>query len=646
MRTASPPGARFARRREVLRRLRPSPDAWFPVGHLPRWPRLAALFRRVTRAPVPAYLCGARVCLPNSDLARHVLITGLTGAHKTTAFTLPALADAAAAGISVVAFDLKYGEPDSLAAAAPVWWRCGRRVMVFAPLERASLRWNPLASCRSLGDAYEVAAHVFPDEADRESVVGYWTGAERHVCASLLWALATDGRGTAIGRLRGLAEGGPQAVAGYLQRHPRRSAVTPHLGAYEALLPKDQAGILQGIAARLESWSDDRVSAATADARAGPLWDQVAPADLRRRPALLLVGVPQAALPKLRGVSQLLMRMLAAQMLRPRGADETVPVVYILEELPAWGPVPALADLLATFRSRNVAVVATIQSAAQGESVYGAAGWAAIAANFVTKIYCASLADPDAEHLSRALGTSRVVHVSRSRGWNPSGRQAAEHVSTVDVPLRRPETLQGRAACGDEIIVRCAGLPPAVLWSPPYFARSRYAGCIADRPPSTAEINLAYRAMYTAEYASSGTGAPAGAAISASPGDAPAPAAELGVRDDGRARAELRAFAGALLTLVPPPEGVRVVRRGDRPVELRMPPALAIRLLGGPEAAQATLRRWAARRWVRHVRPTFVIERPGLALLDRDTLRRLELARTPAAAAAPAAPQGSGGRGV
>src|SRR5215469_2876902 len=149
----SPGRARFARRKELCRRLKPSPEAWFPLGHLPPCPGALAAWQHLTRAAAPSLLRGPRLCLPTEDVARHVLITGLTGAHKTTALTLPCLLDAAEAGVSVVAFDLKYGERDSLARAAPAWWRLGRTVLIFAPLDGTSMRWNPLAQCRSLGDA-------------------------------------------------------------------------------------------------------------------------------------------------------------------------------------------------------------------------------------------------------------------------------------------------------------------------------------------------------------------------------------------------------------------------------------------------------------------------------------------------------------
>lgn len=615
VRSSASRDARFARRRELCRRLRPSLTAWFPLGYLPPWPAALAWWRRFSRSAAPACLRGPRLCLPAADLARHVLITGLTGAHKTTAVILPALADAAAAGVSAVAFDLKYGERDSLAGAIPEWWRHGRAVLVYAPLDGASLRWNPLGACRSMGDAYALAVHLFPDDARETADFGYWTGAERHVCAALVWGVVTDGGAPSIARLRALAEAGPDAVVAYLRRHPRAGEINARLGAYGAMLPKDRAGILQGIAARLEPWADERVALSTADPGDNQAPDAISLARLRREPTLLLIGVPQAALLRLRPVCQLFMRMLAAEMLQPRGGDETVPVVYVLEELPAWGPLPGLADHLATFRSRDVAIVATVQSEAQGEAVYGASGWAAISANFVTKIYLSSLADPDAERLSHALGTTTVARTSHSRVWGGNGRRDAAQTHLVEVPLSKPEDLQGIDTAEDEILLRCSRLPPARLWCPPFHARFPYAGLIPEIAPSTVEIAIRHRLRSS------------GDALTASPkGAMPAPVEAGGAvlsvvaADDADT---LNGFVRALLGSDRDGPDPHVVCRGDRAVEVRVQPAVAFRLLGGRERAPAVVHRWVALRWVRRVQPLFVLERRAVEALEPQLLRRL-----------------------
>ncbi len=432
-----------------------------------------------------------------------------------------------------------------------------------------------------------------------------------------------------------LCEGGPGAVRTYVRGHPSASSLIGRLGAFLAMLPKDEAGILQGIASRLEAWGDEAVCRATSGG--GP-WEQIDLDRLRREPVLLIVGVPQPALARVRWLCHLFLRDLAARLLRPREAGERIRVVQILEELPAWGPLPGLSDHLATFRSRQVSVIATVQSEVQGEHVYGREGWAAIAANLVTKIYFPSLADLDAERLSRALGTSTAPDVAWSRDWGGGGARKGEHRHDIPIPLRRPEELHGVGTSADEICVRFAGIPPARLWCPPFYARPEYAARMPAQPPRTAELatyhHLWHRCL-RGDHVATQVGLDASAEPRAPiptqdalnnrpvPISGPAPTAE-----------EIHALSQFALGLLDrltgdPQPPICGVRRGGRLVEVRVAPAVAIRLCGSHDAMHATVRRWSVLRWVRRVRPMFVLERRALEALDADLVRRLAAACGP-----------------
>lgn len=673
--------ARFASRTELHNLTHRSPGAWFPLGYAWRRP-LPGCLRHAAAFFSPVMAWAHPVRLPEEDLGRHVLVLGLTGAHKTTSVTFPVLLEAAHAGVSVVALDLKYGEEDSLARVAPEWMRCGRAVLVFAPVDPLSLRWNPLASCRSLGEAHRLASLLFDegDTADTDPL--YWMGAERHVCAALIFAIATDGNLPTLERLRALCAAGPGAVHSYVQTHPVAQFLTVHLGAYLAMLPKDEAGILQGIASRLDAWSDEVVCRATGG---GDDWEQIDFGRLRREPLLLIVGVPQTARSRLRWLCRLFLRDLASCLLRPRGPHEEVRVLQVLEELPAWGPLPGLADHLATFRSRHVSVLATIQSEAQGASVYGSDGWAAIAANLVTKIYFASLADFDAERLSRFLGTALAEDVARSRGWGSGGSRGQEHRRQIPLPLRRPEELQGIGTDEEEILVRCPRLPPARLWCPPFFTRPEYRRRVPDFPPSTADLVVYHHLRHLSTQddparargrAVNDCGPPAPlplpphtqtagandlrvagahdevahhpcpnmvAAVDV-PDASLAPASGLRPPDAATVASSATAQDVGLLTrfverLVNHLTGprlqdrprlfVRGVHRIGRLVEVRVDPEVALRLCGDPAATPAIIRRWAALHWVRRVRPVFVLERRAIEALDASLRRRLSDACSP-----------------
>jgi type IV secretory pathway TraG/TraD family ATPase VirD4 len=690
--------ARYARSSEIRRLTRRCAGAWLPLGYLPRSRLRRYLLQRRSSRWMRRLLAGPEVRLPAEDLSRHLLVIGLTGARKTTAVTLPVLIAAARERVSVVALDVKHGEGDSLARAAAEWQRFHRDVLIFAPLDATTLRWNPLACCRTIGDAQQLTAQLFDDSAAARPDLAYWMGAERHVCAVLCFALIMDRSDPTLGQLRLLCEAGPSAVHSYVHAHPRASMLTARLGSYLAMLPKDQAGILQGIVSRLEAWGDDSVCQATAASRA---WESIDLNRLRREPVLLLLGMPQAALGRLRWLCHLFLRDLASHLLRPRRSDEPVRVLLILEELLAWGALPGLADHLATYRSRQVTVFATVQSEAQGESIYGRDGWAAVTANLVTKIYFPSLADADAERLSKVMGTAEGEDIARSRGWGVRGAQRGEQRRPVPVPLRRPEELRGVGVASDEILVRFARTPPARLWCPPYYKRPEFAGR-PDRVPRTEELVVYHhlwmlrkranvedrcqepvpsviapgptRAAPPAEGApprpehaqprspapSVSGSVPCEIAPAAPPLERPpeiAPAApplerppEIASHPSTPAMANSiwrpamspgsddiaalhRLLEALLLRIDRGAQGVVYgVRHGSRLVEVRVPAKAVLEVCGALEEMHEVARRWSTLRWVRRVRPTFVLTKRALSVLDPAFARRLDAAcaRSPA----------------
>ena len=198
-----------------------------------------------------------------------------------------------------------------------------------------------------------------------------------------------------------------------------------------------------------------------------------------------------------------------------------------------------------------------------------------------------------------------------------------EQMRAIEVPLRRPERLQNAAGREHETILRCAGLAPARVWCPPFFLRPAYASLVPDIPPSTLEIAIRYRMRGNAvEKSPTETpGMACGGPTHNRPADTIVPPAARTASDD----ADLARFVSAAIDADVRGDGLRVVRRGNRLVELRIRSEVAFRLLGGGERAQAVVRRWAARRWIKQVRPAFVLERAALETLDPTIQQRLSV---------------------
>ena len=85
-------------------------------------------------------------------------------------------------------------------------------------------------------------------------------------------------------------------------------------------------------------------------------------------------------------------------------------------------------------------------------------------------------------------------------------------------------------------------------------------------------------------------------------------------RPDEDELAILRRFVESLVTRAcnGPECPVRMVLRAGRLIELRVEPATAAALCGGPDAMQVLIRRWVELRWVRRVRPVLVLERRAI----------------------------------
>ena len=96
-----------------------------------------------------------------------------------------------------------------------------------------------------------------------------------------------------------------------------------------------------------------------------------------------------------------------------------------------------------------------------------------------------------------------------------------------------------------------------------------------------------------------------------------------------------RFLEGLLLRVERGAEGiVHGVRSGSRLVEVRVPAEAMLEMCGPIEEIHEIARRWSALRWVRRVRPTFVLTKRALSVLDAALAHRLDAA-CPRASARP-----------
>ncbi len=244
------------------------------------------------------------------------------------------------------------------------------------------------------------------------------------------------------------------------------------------------------------------------------------------------------------------------------------------------------------------------------------------------------------------MGTAAGEDVARSRGWGPTGTRKGEHRRIIPVPLERPEELRGTASSSEDILVRFARMPPARLWCPPYYLRPEYSDRVPDRQIKTAELavyhhlwnirtQIGIHVQHRAEPVlatnlppaiTEGTPHPdVGSRVAEVEHESSrlmSPPVDRAPTDDV---ANLNRLIEALLGHSRRGAGstIKAVHRGGRIVELRVRPEALAQVCCGTEAMQTLARRWSALRWVRRVRPTFVLSKRALDALDPHLLKGL-----------------------
>ena len=128
--------------------------------------------------------------------------------------------------------------------------------------------------------------------------------------------------------------------------------------------------------------------------------------------------------------------------LRNRSGSDASPLLLLLDEFGDAGRIPNMAQALAMYRAKGVAIVAGIQSYALMESVYGTAEWRAVRDGFGTSIVLAANITTQLQlELTEQLGSFTMHHAQGSAGIGgpyPSvhvGISAPSRVASPLVPL-------------------------------------------------------------------------------------------------------------------------------------------------------------------------------------------------------------------
>jgi type IV secretion system protein VirD4 len=349
--------------------------------------------------------------LPENARCAHTLIIGGTGAGKTTRYVNPNLLMDARDGASAVVFDLKYPDPRSGFLETINYFKAwGRNVYPFTPFDPDSVRIPLLAGVQTIQDAIGVA-EAFRPFGEAEGGAEFYKNNERQLLAGLFLAVSQEPN-PSLKRVFELLGGGSAALQKYLKEKP---IVRNFLATLLELRADQMTGICTGLMGDLLAFTNPNLNRATS---MGP-GDTLDLEKICDAPSFLYIGIPQEEIQGgqgqvlLRLIKRMIDRAILSACSKNNGRLKTHLNLY-LDEFPSFGPLPNIAENLATMRSRRVAFHIAMQNLAQGQAVYGKEEFAGMINNNFAQmvVFPRSLRLEDATYFAELFGEMTVTEVS------------------------------------------------------------------------------------------------------------------------------------------------------------------------------------------------------------------------------------------
>lgn len=376
----------------------------------------------------------------------------------------------------------------------------GQEVHLFDPLserERTS-RWNPLGYVsevpyRCIDDLQRIGTMLFPDPHAGDP---FWTSSARSLFLGIaLYLFQTEGATRTLGEV--LRQGMASDDEGF-QKHWKRVIDACERAGYplsqEAvqslydvidLAPTTASSIRKTFTSRLDLWLNPMIDAATAandfDLR-----------ELRKRPISIYVQINPDNIARLQPLLNLFFQQAIG--LQTRELPENNPelkhqLLLMLDEFPALGRIPVIAESTAFLPGYNVRTVIIVQSNSQLIEKYGIEGAKSIRKMLAARIVFPPKEFEDAEAVSRELGTYTVKQKNISRPmWGGAGKSPSVSISEQPRRLLLPQEVKELGA--SRMILFYEGLRP-VLAHRVYYFRDRYFAKRELPPPEVPKLVIA-----------------------------------------------------------------------------------------------------------------------------------------------------------
>jgi type IV secretion system protein VirD4 len=361
----------------------------------------------------------AELTIPRNERNRHILMVAKTGSGKTTSLILPVLYDDCLnTERSTIVIDSKPEMWDKLANLTAKY-NPGKNILLFNPLDTMrSLSWNILGKIEDDTDAKLIANTIImaTDQPTAKSDSPFFRNNALAILNSIMVGLLHDPKETlSMPRVHELVQSGMKPLSDWLEAHPHALRNTRTFVELARSGSQNADTIMSELSMRLSAWDLQAIRATT---EANELNVQ----DIIDKPTLFIVELRESELEMLRPMANVivveLLRFLTKYAERCPGTALPRPVGFVIDEFAsALGRLPDIHVKLNTLRSRNISIVAAIQSIAQVKANYSEHA-DSVLAGFSTKIFMPNLDQQDGEWASKESGQMTIRFQTNSTGSN------------------------------------------------------------------------------------------------------------------------------------------------------------------------------------------------------------------------------------
>jgi hypothetical protein len=218
-----------------------------------------------------------------------------------------------------------------------------------------------------------------------------------------------------VPRIHQLISRGMSYLCDWLEAHPDAIRTSKAFVDLARSGSQNADTIMSELSMRLQAWDLQAIRSTT-------FFDEINIEKIIKEPTLFVIELRESELKMLRPLANVvvveLLRYLTKYAEECPGQTLPRPVGLVIDEFAsALGRLPDIHIKLNTLRSRNVSIVAAIQSIGQIKGNYGE-DWESVLSGFSTKIFMPSLDFMDSEWASKESGVMTIRYRTTSKGHN------------------------------------------------------------------------------------------------------------------------------------------------------------------------------------------------------------------------------------